>query len=285
MPEFRKVAVELLVRPVTPDRHSTYAEGIEDLAADIALNGLINPISVRFNSDGFYQIIAGDRRGLAVTMLKWSHVDCKIYGPGEGNDEDIKAAENLVRNQLSPTEEALAYKRRLPLEPDGTRSMALRLHVPQRRIENLLSLTDGDEQVFALLGKGEISVAQALEINKFETPAYRLLAIEQAYRHGLKAEGLRRWRMDVKHQGGEAQVQNILENLHSMAPVPIDEPMQICTIGNHAMPLRLSKHYVICSEHFDQFIRGLEALAREEEAKANGRGKRMGESTNDAPGF
>jgi hypothetical protein len=124
--------------------------------------------------------------------------------------------------------------------------------------------------VFALLGKGELSVAQALEINRFETPAYRMLAIEQATKHGLKAEGLRRWRLDVKHQGGEAQVQNILENLHAMAPVPIEEPMQVCTIGNHGVPLRLSKHYVICSEHYDLFLRGLAALAREEEREANG---------------
>lgn len=270
MPEFRKVLVSLLARPDEPDRQESYGSNIEDLARDIEQNGLINPISVRPQPNGEYKIIAGDRRGLAVTMLKWVEVDCQVWLPGEGNDEDIKAAENLVRNQLSPTEEALAYKRRLPSEPDGTRSMALRLHVPQSRIERLLDLTNGDPEVFRLVGTGEISVAQAGEINKFETPAYRMLAIEQAARHGLKAEGLRRWRMDVKHQGGEQQVQDIISNLHNIAPAEAAEPMQVCQIGNHAAPLRLSKHYVICSEHFDMFLRGLEALRQKEEGFDNG---------------
>lgn len=276
MPTFTKVSVDLLVRPEIPDRQETYQESIEQLAQDIAQNGLINPISVRLNDEGFYQIIAGDRRGLAVTMLGWKQVDVKLYGEGEGNDEDIKASENLIRNQLSPTEEALAYARRLPTEPDGTRSMALRLNVPQSRIENLLSLIQGDEQVFRLVGEGHISVAQALEINKFETPAYRLLAIEQAYKHGLKAEGLRRWRMDVKHQGGEAVVQNILENFHALAPAEVSEPMQVCQFGNHPTPLRLSKMYVICSEHFDMIIQGLEALRKLAEENERGGRQQMG---------
>jgi ParB/RepB/Spo0J family partition protein len=271
MPDFRKIPVALLIRPENPDRVESYAQSIEELAQDIQQNGLLNPICVRPTTDGSYQIIAGDRRGLAVTMLKWQEVDCKVFYEGEGNDEDIKASENLMRNPLSDVEEALAYKRRLPFEPNGTISMSLRLHVPQSRIENLLSLVDGDPKTLEYLAAKKISVAQALEINRFDTPTYRMLALEQAAHHGLKAEGLRRWRMDVKHGGGEQQVQDIIANLHAMAPAPAEEPMQVCHIGNHPAPLRLSKHYVICSEHYDMFLRGLEALHREEEARNNGR--------------
>lgn len=270
MPTFQKIPVAQLVRPDEPDRQESYTESIEELANDIQANGLINPISVRPQPNGEYKIIAGDRRGLAVTMLKWEYVDCKVWEIGEGNDEDIKAAENLVRNQLTPTEEALAYKRRLPSEPNGTQSMALRLHVPQSRIEKLLSLADGDPEVFRLVGTGDIKVAQALEINKFQTPAGRLLAIEQAAKHGLKAEGLRRWRMDMQSGGGETQMQTILDSYRAIAPADVKEPMQVCTICMQAVPLRLSKHYVICSTDFDMFIRGMEALHREEEAKENG---------------
>jgi ParB family transcriptional regulator, chromosome partitioning protein len=266
MPTHKMVPVQSLEEPENPMRTETIMEGMDGLVADIASNGLINPITVRDLGDGRYRVIAGHRRSIAVTILKWEQVAATVYADGESLDDSLMAAENLHRTQVNPREEAVMYRRLLAGSEHGVLGLSMRLNVPQSRIENLLSLTEGDENVLQLVGEGKLSVAQALEINRFETPVYRQMATEQAVRHGLKAEGLRRWRQDVKNGGGEQQVQDIISNLHAIAPAEVKEPMQVCQIGDHPAPLRLSKHYIICSEHWDMFLRGLEALRREEEA-------------------
>ena len=269
MPTFKQVSVAMLEPPSRPMRQESIMEGMGGLVADIASQGLLQPLIVRDLGDGRHQVIAGHRRSIAVTILKWDKVDAKVYGQDEGSDDQIMAAENIHRTQVNPKEEALLYARLLPDEPLGTQGLAMRYNVPQSRIETLLRLTEGDERVLDLVSSGAISVAQATEINKFETEAYRLLALDQATKHGLKAEGLRRWRLDVKHQGGEQVVQDAIANLKAIAPQDVKEPMQICQIGDHPSPLRLSKMYVICSEHWDLFMQGLESLHRE---AANGGG-------------
>lgn len=264
MGEFRKVAVESLIAPQEPDRQDSIMVGMEELVADIAAHGLLNPICVEDMQNGEYRVFAGHRRSIAVTILKWPEVQCHVFSKDDPAIERMKASENMKRTQLTEAEEANVYRRSVEKDKMQPKEIAMYFDRPLSRVQELLDLTYGDARVFDLLGKGEISRAQALEINRFETEAYRMLAIDQAVKHGLKAPGLRRWRQDVQNQGGEATVQHALDSLKSIAPAEVQEPMQICSIQNHPVPLRLSKHYVICSDCYDMFIRGLEALHREE---------------------
>lgn len=278
MPSFKMVPVENLEPPDTPMRQESIMEGMEGLVADIASQGLLNPLTVRDLQDGRYKIIAGHRRSIAVTILKWPSAPAMVYQPDEGSDDQIMAAENLHRTQVNPKEEALMYKRLLADEKIGTDAIAMRLNVPQSRIENLLLVADGDADTLEALGAGAISVAQAQEINRFETDAYRRMALEQAAKYGLKADGLRRWRQEVKRGGGEQMVEDALASLKTMAPAAVTEPMQICVFGNHSAPLRLSRHYIICTEHWDLIIQALEVLQKKVGSLDGGEGSRQGET-------
>ena len=100
-------------------------------------------------------------------------------------------------------------------------------------------------------------------------------------KHGLKALGLRKWRLNIEEYGGEQPMPTPEDILRGMAPSDIKEPMQICQFGDHPAALRHSKHYIICSEHWDLIIRGLEALYREEERNGSEAGNRNGATSSD----
>ncbi|MDH5657105.1 MAG: ParB/RepB/Spo0J family partition protein, partial [Spirochaetia bacterium] len=83
--------------------------GIEDLAASIAVDGLLSPIVVTRHEKG-YRIIAGERRYHALKLLKKQDAECRIISREERDYFRIAIIENLQRENLSPQEEALALK-------------------------------------------------------------------------------------------------------------------------------------------------------------------------------
>lgn len=213
-----------------------------------------------------------------MTILKWEEVMCHVFPKNCPHITRMKASENLKRNQLTEAEEALVYKREHERDGKSPADIAMYFDRPLQRVLDLLDVAAGDPRVFDLLGKREISVAQAKEINRFKTEPYRLMALEQAVKNGLKAPGLRKWRLAIEDYGGEQTIQTAEEILRGMAPASIDEPHQICVFGQHTALLRHSKHYIICSEHWDLIIRGLEALHREDTVVNGGQGHTTGEA-------
>ena len=84
-------------------------EKIEELAASIKENGLIQPIVVR-KVNGIYQIIAGERRYRACCSLNMKQVPCIIEDYDDKQTQTLAIIENIQREDLSPLEEAKAYQ-------------------------------------------------------------------------------------------------------------------------------------------------------------------------------
>ena len=82
---------------------------IDELAASIKENGLIQPIVVRKNN-GVYQIIAGERRYRACRLLNMKQVPCIIEDYTDKQTQTLAIIENIQREDLSPLEEAKAYQ-------------------------------------------------------------------------------------------------------------------------------------------------------------------------------
>lgn len=70
---------------------------IEDLANDIKINNLLNPLTVRLY-DNKYEIIAGQRRFLALKLLNWKSIPCHIMNVNNQKAEEISLIENVQRN-------------------------------------------------------------------------------------------------------------------------------------------------------------------------------------------
>jgi len=106
LPTYQQLPHDSIREPVDPSRLDIDRGKIQDLADDIARNGLLQPIGVRGPMpDGGYDIGYGHRRWLAVGALGWPLIDAKVFPPGV-DLRQIRASENHQREPLTPIEEA-----------------------------------------------------------------------------------------------------------------------------------------------------------------------------------
>ncbi|MBQ1846775.1 MAG: ParB/RepB/Spo0J family partition protein, partial [Clostridia bacterium] len=95
-----------------PDQPRKYFDGnaIAELTESIRTRGVIQPILVREAGDGFYIIIAGERRYRAAKAAGLTEIPAIIMDISEGDAAEISLIENIQRQDLNPMEEAAAYK-------------------------------------------------------------------------------------------------------------------------------------------------------------------------------
>lgn len=85
-------------------------EALEDLAESIREHGLIQPIAVRPEENGYYRIIAGERRWRAARMAGLTEVPVLILNADDKAVMELAMIENLQRKDLNPIEEARGYQ-------------------------------------------------------------------------------------------------------------------------------------------------------------------------------
>lgn len=104
--------VEIDINSIEPSRYQPRLdfdeEALEELTKSIQVNGLIQPITVR-ETDGHYEIIAGERRYRACKKAGYEKVACYILSPSEGQAAEMALVENIQREDLTAIEEAKAY--------------------------------------------------------------------------------------------------------------------------------------------------------------------------------
>ena len=102
------IAISDMVPPANSLR--TSMNGIEQLAESIKKIGLLQPIVVRINSLGSFEVVAGNRRFKACKSLGWKKIPCHVVELDDKEAFEISLVENIHRKSLSPIEEAYAFK-------------------------------------------------------------------------------------------------------------------------------------------------------------------------------
>jgi ParB family chromosome partitioning protein len=102
-------SVDLLRRPDLNEKGLEGNEDNDELTVSIKEKGLLQPILVRPKQSGF-EIVAGNRRMLACKKLGWKKIACHIIDVDDKAAFEISLSENLQRKNLSPIEEAEAFK-------------------------------------------------------------------------------------------------------------------------------------------------------------------------------
>ena len=85
-------------------------EELAALADSISTHGIIQPLTVRELSSGYYQIIAGERRWRAARIANLSEVPAVIIEADDRKVKELALIENLQRQDLNPVEEAMGYR-------------------------------------------------------------------------------------------------------------------------------------------------------------------------------
>lgn len=148
------------IRPNTQQpRRQFDPSGLQELADSIRLYGILQPLTVR-KKDGWYELIAGERRLRASRLAGLSRVPCIVARVGEEDAGMLALIENLQRRDLHYMEEARAIAK-----------MASRYHLTQ-------------EQVARKLGKSQSAVANKLRLLRLnESVTERLMQYDLTERH------------------------------------------------------------------------------------------------------
>jgi ParB family chromosome partitioning protein len=149
--------------PEQPRKHFGEDE-LKELADSIREHGIIEPIIAEEAGDGFYTIIAGERRYRAALLagLKEAPVLLRSYPP-EARLE-IALIENIQRTDLNPIEEAQAYKKLMELTGLSQDSVAAKVGKNRSTVANAIRLLRLPEEMQDALIRGEISSGHARAI-------------------------------------------------------------------------------------------------------------------------
>ena len=137
-------------------------ESLEELADSIRQHGVINPILVHESQNGYYMIIAGERRWRASKLAGIKSIPAII----KKNDEDEKTyelslIENLQRQDLNPIEEALGYKRLMDEYDLTQEQVSEKVSKSRSSVANSLRLLNLPKFILDMLTEAKISVGHA----------------------------------------------------------------------------------------------------------------------------
>ena len=160
-------------------------EELQALSESIAAYGLIQPLAVRETGNGYYQIIAGERRWRAARMANLTGVPAVIVEADDQKTMELALIENLQRQDLNPVEEALGY--RVLMEDYGLTQEALANSVSKSRsaVANTLRLLTLCPEVLELVRNGSLSAGHARAILVLKTEKEQQEAAKKILNLGL----------------------------------------------------------------------------------------------------
>ncbi len=136
-------------------------EALAQLADSIAQNGLLQPILVRDLGNGFYRIIAGERRWRASKMAGLSEIPAIIMDIDDKKAAELALIENIQRQDLNAMEEAAAYKALLEEYNMTQEEVSRVLGISRSALANTVRLLDLPQNVADLLAAGTITAGHA----------------------------------------------------------------------------------------------------------------------------
>ena len=139
-------------------------EALEDLAASIRQHGIIQPLTVRQGSNGYYQIIAGERRWRAARMADLTEVPAVVIEADDKKTMELALIENLQREDLNPVEEALGYQSLMENYAMTQEQAAERVGKSRPAVANALRLLNLCPPVRAMVEDGRLSNGHARTI-------------------------------------------------------------------------------------------------------------------------
>lgn len=179
--ELKKIPIEFLKPGKYQPRKDMADEALEELAASIKSQGIIQPIVVRpASSDDkgntIYEIVAGERRWRAAQIAKLDVVPCLVKDIPDNAAVAIALIENIQREDLNAMEEAQALDR-LMLEFNLThQEVAEAVGKSRTTVTNLLRLNGLEAAVKILLEHGDIEMGHARALLAVEGQAQEELA-------------------------------------------------------------------------------------------------------------
>lgn len=136
-------------------------ESLLELSDSIKTHGLLQPIIVRESSEGYYQIIAGERRWRASKLAGLTEIPAIIMQADALEAAEIAIVENIQRQDLNAYEEAAAYSSLMEQYNLTQEEVAQKVGKSRSAVANAMRLLDLPDEVLEMLKTGDISAGHA----------------------------------------------------------------------------------------------------------------------------
>ena len=205
----------LPIHRVEPNPHQPRREfdpeAMQALADSIAEHGLIQPLTVREASGGYYQIIAGERRWRAARQAGLKEVPVLIIEADDRKVMELALVENLQREDLNPMEEAAGYQTLMDEYALTQAEIAQKVGKSRPAVANALRLLSLSDELAELVRNGTLSPGHA-----------RALL-------GVKSEKLRQQAAQriIALQLSVRQAETLCKNLDKPKEAPRQAPLEV----------------------------------------------------------
>lgn len=187
--ENEKQVLELNINEVEPNSKQPRTDFDEDklraLADSVEKYGVIQPILVKKQENGFYQIIAGERRWRASKLAGLKTIPAIVKEYEELRSIEIALIENLQREDLNPIEEALGYKNLMVQFSMTQEAISESVGKSRSAVANSLRLLSLDDELLALVREKELSEGHARALLGLSDREKRLFLASKIVEEGL----------------------------------------------------------------------------------------------------
>jgi ParB family chromosome partitioning protein len=163
----RELPLEKVVPNPSQPRMTWHEETLQELAASIKEHGVLQPILVRPSGD-HYEIIAGERRWRSSKIAGKETIPAIVERFDDATALEIALIENLQREDLSPLDEAVIYKKMTDELGYSIRQLAGKLGKDKGYVENRLRLASAPDDVREMVAKRYDTLSAAYELMKLE---------------------------------------------------------------------------------------------------------------------
>ena len=160
-------------------------ENLEELAESIRTHGVIQPLTVREMPNGYYQIIAGERRWRASRLAGLEEIPAVIIEADDKKAMELALIENLQRSDLNPVEEANGYDALIREYGLTQEEAAARVGKSRPAVANALRLLSLCEGVLDKVRSGELTAGHARAILQLKSEKKQLEAAQKISALGL----------------------------------------------------------------------------------------------------
>jgi ParB family transcriptional regulator, chromosome partitioning protein len=182
-------AAEVLLSKLQPNPQQPRQEfddaGLRELADSIRDKGVLQPVLVEEGQDGSYVIIAGERRVRAARLAGLSRIPVIVRRFTTEEKLEIAIIENVQRENLTPIEEAQAYRRLMEMSSLSQEQVAQKVGKDRSTVANTIRLLKLPPEAQEALSKGEITPGHARALLMAGSPADQAALLKRMLAEGI----------------------------------------------------------------------------------------------------
>ncbi|MBQ9914836.1 MAG: ParB/RepB/Spo0J family partition protein, partial [Clostridia bacterium] len=218
MPVSLEQSITLKISQIEPNKNQPRTEfdqeKLETLSESIKKYGILQPIVVKKQENGFYQIIAGERRWRAAKLAGLAKVPVIIKDFDDQETMEIALIENLQREDLNPFEEARGYRELMDIFSLTQEQVAQKVGKSRSAVANSVRLLSLCDEIKEMVLNKELTVGHVRALLATENEGVRLLAARRIVADGLNVRQT------------EALIKNMLQEKKPKKKNPVDEELR-----------------------------------------------------------